>query len=168
MCLLVISNWSEKLDLARRLYVSRKINALIEQARVAQRPLAFLQGTKGVSFDGIGLRIGRYEPIFTASDFGGTLPSGLIDFIVGSAAREIQLAGVASFYSFERLLGVLHRSGYTTMIGVKSVLFVDKIGADDVYGAYGPPQLIENDPFTEGLVVRSASMKNQSTRWPNA
>lgn len=168
MCLLVISNWSEKLDLARRLDVSKRINGLIDQARVARQPLAFLQGTKGVSFDGIGLRIGRYEPIFTASDFGGTLPSGLIDFIVGSAAHEIQLAGVASFNSFERLLGVLHRSGYTTVISAKSVLFVDKLDEDNVNGAFELPQLIENDPFTEGLVVRSASMKNQSTRWPNA
>ena len=167
MCLLVISNWSEKLDPAR-LDVSRRINALIEQARVAQRPLAFLRGTKGVSFDDIGLRIGRYEPIFTANDFGCTLPSGLIDFIVDGAASEIQLAGVASLYSFERLQDVLHRSGYTTIIGAKSVLFVDKVEADDVNGAYGPPQLIENDPFTWGLFVRSASMKNQSTRWPNA
>lgn len=168
MCLLVISNCSEKLDRARLQDASQRINALIDQARVARRPLAFLQGTEGVSFDGIGLRIGRYEPIFTARDFGCSLPSGLIDFIVGRAAGEIQLAGVATLHSFECLQSVLHRSGYTTMISARSALFVDKIGADNVSGAFGPPQLIENDLFTEGLIVRSASMKNQSTRWPNA
>ena len=168
MCLLVISNCSEKLDQARVHDASQRINTLIDQARIARRPLAFLQGTEGVSFDGIGLRIGRYEPIFTARDFGCALPSGLIDFIVGRAVDEIQLAGVATHYSFERLQGVLHRSGYTTMMGAKSVLLVDKMDADDVNGAFGPPQLIKNDPFTDELIVRSASMKNQSTRWPNA
>ncbi len=165
MCLLVISNCCEPLDRRRLFNVSERINALIDQARVAQRPLAFLQGTEGLSFDGIGLRIGRYEPIFTVSDFGGTLPSGLIDFIVGRAEREIQLAGVAALSTFERLQRLLHHCGYSTVIGAESALFEDQAYAN---GEIGPSQLMVNDPFTGRLVARSASMKNQSTRWPNA
>ena len=165
MCLLVISNCFEAPDRDQLHDISENINALIDRARVARRPLAFLQGPEGVSFDGIGLRIGRYEPIFTVGDFGGTLPSGLIDFIVGRSERQIQLAGVAEFSRFERLRRLLRRCGYTATMDFESVLFVDQICAD---GAMDLPQLMENDPFTKGLIARSASKKNQSTRWPNA
>ena len=168
MCLLVISNCNETLDPSRLISVSARINALIDHARVEQRPLAFLQSTHGTSFDGIGIRIGRYEPMFTVRDHGHALPSGLIDFIVGHAASQIQLAGVSALHQFERLGWVLHRSGFTTKIDAECVLFTDNACRHGVADGFNSHQLIENDPFTVSPFVRRASMKNQSTRWPSA
>lgn len=168
MCLLVISNYFERLDPSRLLYSSVRINELVDAARVKNQPVAFLQGLNGASFDSIGVRIGRYEPIFTVCDVGRALPSGLIDFVVAHAASQIQLAGVAALNQFERCVHALHRSGYAAVIEAESVLFVDGDWGDKAKALRCLSQFMENDAFTLRPFAGAASMKNQSTRWPNA
>jgi len=168
MCLLVVSNYFEKLDPTHLLCVSGRLNAVINEARVDERPVAFLQSQNGASFDSVGVRIGRYEPIFTADDHDNTIPSGLIDFIVGQAANQIQLAGVAALSQFERLGRALHRSGYSTKIEAETTLLVGSVWSGNASRFDSLSQFSENDAFTASPLVWSASMKNQSTRWPNA
>jgi len=168
MCLLVISNYFEKLDPSRLLCVSRRVNELINGARVDGRPLAFLQSQNGASFDSVGIRIGRYEPIFTTCDRGEMMPSGLIDFIVRHAANQVHLAGVAALSQFEQLGHALHRSGYTAVIEAETTFLAGSARSGDASGVGSLHQFKENDAFTGSPLIWSASIKNQSTRWPNA
>lgn len=145
-----------------------QISKLINAARISMRPLAYLQSSNGMSFDDLGVRIGRYEPVFTIPSIGEALPSRLIDFIVGNAANQVQLAGVAARSQFEHFGLILLRSGFTTTIESQSALMLDGLQDDDANRVQMLSQFMENDPFTANPFAWSASMKNQSTRWPNA
>ncbi len=153
MCLLVISNCLEKLDRSRLSGVSTEINKVISAARLEMRPLAFLQSSNGMSFDELGVRIGRYEPIFTIRGHRETLPSGLIDFVVRNATNQIQLAGVAVLSHFDQLSAILLKSGYTTTIEQESVLMLDSSPVPDADGVQGSSQLMEYDTFAASPFV---------------
>lgn len=100
--------------------LSNELRRRIDDARVAQRPVAFVHDRQGIGLNGLGLRVGRYEPIFNNAEF--SLPEGLIDFIVSSQDSEISLAGIAELDQFEELQSVLTRSGFPTRLDRSAIL----------------------------------------------
>jgi hypothetical protein len=124
MCVLVLSNYFEAIDPLAASRVSTQIDELINRARVDQRAVAFLQCKEGRGFGGLGVRVGRYEPIFVLPERGAKLPSGLIEFIVRHAEASIEIAGVAAWRQFQRLQDTLQRSGYATMMARETTLIV--------------------------------------------
>ena len=107
---------TDRLDPARRHSVSEALTNVIDDARVEQRPVAYVRESKGFGFHSLGLKIGRYEPIFGTSESDRMLPDGLIDFIMKSGMREIRLAGFADWAHFEQTKSVLSRAGLVANI----------------------------------------------------
>ncbi|MEL6414746.1 MAG: hypothetical protein AAFQ15_07390 [Pseudomonadota bacterium] len=75
------------------------------------------ESSEGLS--ALGIKIGRYEPIFRA---GRDLPEGLIDFIVSSEDRNVSLSGVAEPNLFERVRSVLRRAGVPAELDSSAIL----------------------------------------------
>ncbi len=168
MCVLVVSDYPPALDAACLSQVSTHIGELICFARMEQRPIAFLHHRDGSGFGGMGIRIGRYDPIFTMSASGDVLSAGLAEFIVRNARQPIHLAGIATAPCFSRLRRILDRSGYAIEMDQRSTLILnDGINATHTLCDHAF-QLSEYGPFICGDTARAASRKNQSTRWPSA
>ena len=169
MCVLVVSDYPPALDAACLSRVSVHIGERVCFARMEQRPVAFLHHRDGSGFGGMGVRIGRYDPIFTMSACGSVLSAGLTEFIVRNAAQPIHLAGIATVRCFSRLRRILERSGYSIEMDPKSTLMLNA-GINAAHPLCGDSayQLSEYGPFICGDTVCAASRKNQSTRWPSA
>ena len=116
MCLLVVCHQVGRLDPIRLASVSETLSSVIDAARVDDRPVAYLQKRQGVGFDGIGVRIGRYEPVFGTSETEETLPEGLIDFILSHSGSRISLAGIADWAKFEEFQSILSKAGLRASI----------------------------------------------------
>lgn len=115
MCLLVLCDSKKQQDPSR-------LNALwelIDDARVIKRPVAFMRRESSEGLSALGIKIGRYEPIFRA---GRDLPEGLIDFIVSSEDRNVSLSGVAEPNLFERVRSVLRRAGVPAELDSSAIL----------------------------------------------
>ena len=115
MCLLILCDSQKRQDPSRL----HELHARIDDARVTQRPVAFLRHESSAGLNALGIQIGRYEPIFRA---GCDLPDGLIDFIVSSEDRNISLSGVAEPTLFERIRSVLTRSGFPAELDKSAIL----------------------------------------------
>ena len=126
MCVLVLSHYFEALDPLAASNVSVQIGELIDRARVDQQAVAFLQCKDGSGFGRLGVRVGRFEPIFLLPQKGSKLPHALIEFIVRHAGASIELAGVATWRQFARLQETLQRSGYTTRMARATTLIVSE------------------------------------------
>lgn len=164
MCVLVVSDYPPALDAACLSQVSAHIGELVCFARMDQRPVAFLHQRDGSGFGSMGIRIGRYDPIFTMSACGDVLSAGLAEFIVRNARQPIQLAGIATAPCFSRLRRSLDRSGYATEMDQTSTLILnDRINATHTLCDHAF-QLSEYGPFICGDTACAASRKNQSTR----
>ncbi|MCR9270607.1 MAG: hypothetical protein ACX94B_07875 [Henriciella sp.] len=111
MCLLVVCHHVGGLDPTVLKTVSDTLSRVIDAARVDQRPVAYIQERQSVGFDGLGLHVGRYEPIFGQSESDGVLPDGLIDFLLRSPETGITLAGFADWSKFEAVQSVLTKAG---------------------------------------------------------
>jgi len=116
MCLLVICSHAGRLEPSLLEGFSDRLRQIVDSARVDRRPVAYVQRREGISLNGLGLHIGRYEPIFGAFDIESGLSSGLIDFITKSATTHISLAGLADWDQLERFRGLLMRAGFKTEI----------------------------------------------------
>lgn len=116
MCLLVVCHHAGHLDPIRMETVSETLSSVIDAARVDHRPVAYIQKRQGVGFDGLGVRIGRYEPVFGTSESEDVLPDGLIDFILSNAQSRISLAGFADWAKFEEFRSVLTNAGLLASI----------------------------------------------------
>lgn len=168
MCILVLSNFCAALEQSAASQVSSKIGQLIDRARFDRRAVAFIQRKDGSSFGRLGVRIGRYEPIFTLCNPGGKLPYGLTEFIVRHAGTSIELAGIGARDQFEGLRNTLQRSGYstrfapeTTFMAAEEILCRDlNCQCQDQWSGY--------DPLNCAELSCLASRKNHSTFWPTA
>lgn len=115
MCLLVLCDSQRRQDPSRL----DALRALIDDARVIHRPVAFLRRESSEGLSALGIQIGRYEPIFRA---GRDLPEGLIDFIVSSEDRTVSLSGIAEPTLFERIRSVLTRAGFPAELDKSAIL----------------------------------------------
>lgn len=115
MCLLVLCASKRGLDPSGL----SKLHARIDDARVSQRPIAFVQDRDGDGLYQLGIHIGRYEPIFRAERF---LPDGLIDFIVSHSERQVSLAGVGELNAFEKIRAILTRAGVSAELDRSAIL----------------------------------------------
>mmetsp|Transcript_7404 Transcript_7404/g.9674 ORF Transcript_7404/g.9674 Transcript_7404/m.9674 type:complete len:118 (-) Transcript_7404:730-1083(-) len=115
MCLLILCDIQKRQDPSRL----DRLRARIDDARVLQRPVAFVRQENGDGLSALGIQIGRYEPIFRA---GRDLPDGLIDFIVSSDDRNVSLSGVAEPNLFERIKSVLTRAGVSAELDASAIL----------------------------------------------
>lgn len=168
MCILVLSHFCTALDQTAASRVCLEIAQLIDRARVDRRAVAFIQRKDGVSFGRLGVRIGRYEPIFTLCEPGGKLPYGLTEFIVQHAGACVELAGIAARHQFEGLSDTLRRSGYATNIAAKTSLWVSgEIHCRD-FSCQCQDQWSGYDPLNCAELSCFASKKNHSTFWPRA
>lgn len=116
MCLLIVCHHVGGLDPADLEIVSDTLSRVIDAARVDHRPVAYIQERDGVGFDGLGVHVGRYEPIFGQSATDGVLPDGLIDFILRSPEPGITLAGFADWSKFKAVQSVLKKAGLFAQI----------------------------------------------------
>ncbi len=124
MCLLVISAFGggqSQEDLAE---VAVQIRDRIDEARQSGRAIAYIQSARGPGFEGLGVRIRRYDPVFRAVEPIFQLPTALIDFIVDSAPTQIGLIGVAEKRVFERLRAIFGTTGYFTRLDPLAILNV--------------------------------------------
>lgn len=115
MCLLVLCDTKRRHDPS----LLDKLRARIDDARVLQKPVAFVRRETGDGLSALGIHIGRYEPIFRA---GQDLPDGLIDFIISSEDRNVSLSGVAEPNLFERMRSVLTRAGVPAELDASAIL----------------------------------------------
>ena len=168
MCLLVISDFSATLKDVRFAQISSHISGLVCSARLGNKPVAFLHRKNGSGFGQLGVRIGRYDPIFAMSECGNGMPAGLAEFIVRHAAQPIQLAGIAAAGQFARLREIFQRAGFASEVEAQSTLMLEAFARGSDARAINAIQLSEYGPFTCGDSACAASRKNQSTRWPRA
>ena len=115
MCLLVLCDSQKRQDPSRL----DALRARIDDARVIQRPVAFVRRESSEGLSALGIQIGRYEPIFRA---GRDLPDGLIEFIVSSEDQNVSLSGVAEPNLFERIRSVLTRAGVPAELDKSAIL----------------------------------------------
>lgn len=130
MCLLVISDFGggqNQEDLAE---VAAHIKDRIEEARLNGRAIAYIQSARGPGFEGLGVRIRRYDPVFRSVGRVFQMPPALIDFIVDSAPAQINLIGVAEQRVFERLREIFSRTGYFTRLDARAILNVPEPACD--------------------------------------
>ena len=116
MCLLIISDYVDALEPKQVQDVSLALHKCIARARMGGRPVGFVQRRRGAGFEALNVRIGRYEPVFAASDMAATLPPALIDFVVARMPSHIELAGVAQAQTFARYESVFRGAGYHVRI----------------------------------------------------
>ncbi|MEL7109176.1 MAG: hypothetical protein AAGJ68_15275 [Pseudomonadota bacterium] len=164
MCVLIISNFLRALDHARFVEVSKSVQARIDEARLQQRAVAFVQNHQSAGFDEMGVRIGRYDPIFRMQACEDTLPTGLTDFIVRHSPMRVSVLGMTTRQQFLRITQTLGQAGISAGGEANAILL----------SAGAPAPAKQQDQFNEydALAWRrwdgSASKKNQSTRWPRA
>ncbi len=130
MCLLVISVFGggqKHEDLAE---VAVHIKDRIEEARQSGRAIAYIQSARGPGFEGLGVRIRRYDPVFRSVGPIFRMPPALIDFIVESAPAQINLIGVAEQRVFERLREIFGRTGFFTRLDAHAILSVPEPACD--------------------------------------
>ena len=111
MCLVVINAVTGELDQNRSQQVAARIGDVVNRARTERVPVAHLHQTRRVTSKGLGVPIGRYEPVFQANDLDAELPPGLIDFIIASPSQLIRLVGAATEQQFNRLHAILRDAG---------------------------------------------------------
>ncbi len=168
MCVLVVSDYSDTLDRGRLAEISSHISAVVCTARLEHRSVAFLHRKGGSGFGHLGVRIGRYDPIFTMSACGRVMSAGLAEFVVRRAAQPIQLAGIAAAIQFTRLRDMFQKAGYASQIHPQSILMLDAFAHMPEAHDHDAIQLSEYGPFLCVDSACAASRKNQSTRWPSA
>lgn len=168
MCVLVVSDYSDTLDRGRIADISSQISALVCDARLEHRSVAFLYRKGGSGFGQFGVRIGRYDPVFAMSACGSVMSAGLADFVVRRAAQPIQLSGVAAAAQFKRLRDLFQTAGYASQIDPQSTLMLDAFAHMPEAHDHNTIQLSEYGPLLCGDSACAASRKNQSTRWPSA
>lgn len=168
MCILVISNLLRVLDHSRFVQVSKSVQDRIDEARLKQRPVAFVQNDQSAGFDEMGVRIGRYDPIFRMRACEDVLPDGLTDFIVRQSPRRVSVLGMTTRQQFSRIIRALNLAGIPAG-GEANAILLAKGPANLTNGQSDPPdQFNEYDPLMWSRREGSASKKNQSTRWPRA
>jgi len=116
MSLLVINGRASGSGDGRLASVSLKIIELIRRARFLQLPIAHVHEAHSGAATRLQVPIGRYDPVFKASSLDGQLPSGLIEFIVRSPSRTIDLVGATSQTQLDQLCRVLRDAGFKPRI----------------------------------------------------
>ena len=150
MCVLVVSDYSDALDRGRLAEISSHISALVCDARLEHRSVAFLHRKGGSGFGHFGVRIGRYDPIFTMSSCGTVMSAGLADFVVRRAGQPVQLSGVAAAAQFNRLRDMFQTAGYASQIDPQSILMLDAFAHMTEARHHDAIQLSEYGPFLCG------------------
>ena len=125
MSLLVISDYRGAPERSRLDKVSKCLRDRIDAERSAQGSVGFVQRRNGAGFEALGIRIGRYEPVFSTYDLSGKFPAALIDFIVTAAPIRIELAGIAAPSVFSRYRSILGRAGYEVRYCLGAILPID-------------------------------------------
>jgi hypothetical protein len=164
MCVLVISNLLRVFDHSRLAQISNRVQARIDEARVQQRAVAFVQNQQSAGFDEMGVRVGRYDPIFRMQASEDTLPTGLTDFIVRHSPERVSVVGITTRQQFLRIIRTLGLAGISAGGEANAIL----LSAGTLSPAKPQDQFTEYDALAWKLWDGSASKKNQSTRWPSA
>lgn len=167
MCVLIISDCNELPEPARLPKVSAHLRMLIKRARAAHRPVAFMHRKYGLGFDKIGIKIARYEPVFPLDMRETGLPAGLTDFVVGHRTSRLHLAGIASHERFRSLYSMFFRCGIQLEIDDNTRLCLSKERDPTCIAPSGEAQFSEYEAGACSIFDCSASIKNQSTRWPS-
>lgn len=125
MSLLVV-NARAPISSGRRFWsLTERVSDLVRRARVAQLPIAHIHlGDRGTATV-LQVPIGRYDPVFNAVDLWHEIPSGLIEFLVNSPTKTINLAGAARDDQFERLCNLFTESGFQPRLQRAALLSLD-------------------------------------------
>lgn len=112
MSLLVINSRVHGVTHARHRNLARGVSGLIQRARIAELPVAHLhQGALGQQL-AMQIPIGRFDPVFTSPDLAGDFPPGLIEFLVRSSSKTINVAGLIRRDQLTHLTILLENTGY--------------------------------------------------------
>ena len=163
MCILVLCHFNALRDHTEVSHVSVRLADFVDQARVDCRPIGFLQYRDSAGFDRMGIRIGRYEPLFNNPLCGSVLPDGLMEFVARHMHGSVQLAGVAPWQTFQRLFEIFTRSDVPTILDSNVSVMVTDPADSAAQSGSSAFQLNEYDPRS---FRGAASRKNQSARWP--
>ena len=167
MCILVISNFLRVFDHSRFVQVSKSVQAHIDDARTKQRAVAFVQSQQSAGFDEMGVRIGRFDPIFRMRPCESILPFGLTDFILGHAPKRVSVIGMTTRDQFLQIVRTLNQAGIAAGGEANAILLSAHLARSGLHRGEAASQFIENDALTWSWREGSASKKNQSTRWPS-
>lgn len=94
MSLLVVNARAPGVDSRLLSGLADSVSSLIGRARFAEIPIAHLhQGASEAPF-ALKIPIGRFDPVFAARDLAREFPSELIEFLVHSPKKIINIAGL--------------------------------------------------------------------------
>ena len=125
MSLLIVNARAPNVPDQRFLPLAERVTDLVRRARIAQLPIAHVH--QGVRWAATTLQvpIGRYDPVFNAIDLWHEVPSGLIEFLVDSPSKTINLAGVIREAQLERLCSLLTESGFQPRLQQAALMSLD-------------------------------------------
>ncbi len=116
MSLLIVNSLIKDAAICTFDTLSAKVSDMMRRARLAQLPIAHLHQGAGEVATVLSVPIGRYDPVFRAADLRDEVPIGLIEFIVNSPDKVINLAGAARQTQFDRLTDLLVESGFDVRV----------------------------------------------------
>lgn len=112
MSLLIVNARAPNVPDQRFLPLAERVTYLVRRARIAQLPIAHVHQGDRRAATALQVPIGRYDPVFNASDLWHEVPSGLVEFLVRSPSKTINLAGLVREGQIERLCRLLTESGF--------------------------------------------------------
>lgn len=118
----MINSFAATKDAQRIQAVSGRIGDLVNQARTSKRPVAHLHQKRLSRASGLRVSIDRYEPVFQSVDLSEGFPDALIEFILASPTRTIQLVGAASRAQFEQLSQLIQIAGYAAKVEPNAIV----------------------------------------------
>lgn len=101
-----------------------RIIDLLQRARIAELPIAHLHGAQDGAAT-LAIPIGRYDPVYKTDDLKREVPSGLIDYLVGSPSKSINLVGAASRANIKRLSALLADIGFAARMQAETIVSID-------------------------------------------
>lgn len=125
MSLLVINAREPVADDKRARQVSALIMEIVRRARFDQQPIAHIHPAAEGNPTALPIPIGRYDLVFLSESANDLVPSGLIEFILRSPSKVIDVVGAAQEQQFDQLSGFMKRAGYKPRIDPQAIVTLD-------------------------------------------
>lgn len=125
MSLLVVNSRVYGMESRNCLGLAHGISSLIQRARVADLPVAHLhQGNPEMAL-AMWVPIGRYDPVFASTDLAAAFPPALVEFLVRSPSKTINVAGLIARDQLKRLTSVLENTGFVARTNASVIATFD-------------------------------------------
>ena len=130
MSLLVVNTRATGIESRGFAALVERASGLVRRARILELPVAHLH--HGFRDDPLALNIpiGRFDPIFASVDLAVDFPGPLIEFLVHSPSRTINLVGFIRQDQLSNLSTILMRAGFDPKVHTSALVLFDGIRAD--------------------------------------